>query len=357
MRSVLASAYLSPPVDYGPEIPVELAVLCNRATAQHADDRPRTALEFRRELASYLTHESSRELLVVANERLAELEARVAELAAATPAAVDNVASIAAACRFAFEQAIRQWAENEAGQAGLERCLALALRVEVARENLSAARSLLATMTRASAEERALVEELAALLVARVRDAQELAVARRDADFAVASPIRGRVLAGMLAVGVLLAVGALLGKVPAHDQVATVGSMVPVAMIFGIGAAGSWVFRKQLLVNRANRLLVAILLGEIVLSLLNRAAGVVAHEVLGVVMRTDMLLLAGTMFAAGMVFSRAWALYSVVLIVCAAVMQIWPTLTNPLFIASHMLALAVLAVGWRGGNAKQTLDV
>ena len=356
MRSVLASAYLSPPVDYAAGVPAELAALCNRATAQHAKDRPQTALEFRRELASYLTHESSRELLVVANERLVELEAGVAGLAETSAATLDDVASVAAECRFAFEQAIRQWAENEAAKVGLERCLALALRIEVARENLSAARSLLAAMASAS-EEQARVDELAARLGARVRDAEALAVARRDADFAVASPIRRRMLLGMLGVGVLLAVGALLGKVPPPDRVASIGSLVPVAMILGIGGALSWLFRKQLFVNRANRLLVTILLGEIVLSLLNRVAGVVAGELNGVVMRSDMLLLSGAMFASGVIFSRTWALFSVFLIVCTGVMQIWPVVTNPLFIVTHMMALVVIAVGWRGGDDTQPVDL
>ncbi len=356
MRSVLASAYLSPPVDYAAGVPAELAALCNRATAQHAKDRPQTALEFRRELASYLTHESSRELLVVANERLVELEAGVAGLAETSAATLDDVAPVAAECRFAFEQAIRQWAENEAAKVGLERCLALALRIEVARENLSAARSLLGAMASA-AEEQARVDELAARLGARVRDAEALAVARRDADFAVASPIRRRMLLGMLGVGVLLAVGALLGKVPPPDRVASIGSLVPVAMILGIGGALSWLFRKQLFVNRANRLLVTILLGEIVLSLLNRVAGVVAGELNGVVMRSDMLLLSGAMFASGVIFSRTWALFSVFLIVCTGVMQIWPVVTNPLFIVTHMMALVVIAVGWRGGDDTQPVDL
>jgi hypothetical protein len=138
--------------------------------------------------------------------------------------------------------------------------------------------------------------------------------------------------------------------------VATLGSMVPVAMILAIGGALSWFSRKQLLVNRANRLLVTILLGEIVLSLVNRFAGVVAGETHGVVMRTDMLLLAGTMFAAGVVFSRVWMVYSVVLIFCTGAMQIWPALTNPVFIITHMLALVVLAFGWRG-RGEQAIDL
>ncbi|MBL8743399.1 MAG: serine/threonine protein kinase [Myxococcales bacterium] len=358
MRSVLASAYASEPVVYGDDVPGELADLCNRATAARAADRPQTALDFRRELASYLTHESSMELLVIANERLAELDAGVLALGTAeSTEAADEVASVAAECRFAFEQAIRQWHENRAAQAGLERCLALALRVEVERENVSAARSLLGAMREVSAADRAAVDDLAAMLAARVRDAAALATARREADFAVASPIRWRMLAGMLAVGALLAVGAALGRVPPADQVATIGSMVPVTMILAIGGSLSWVFRKQLFVNRANRLLVTILLGEIVLSLVNRASGVIAGEIHGVVMRTDMLLLAGTMFAAGIVFSRTWALYSVFLIVCTGAMQIWPTLTNPLFIGTHMLALIVLAVGWRIRDEKQPVDL
>ena len=161
----------------------------------------------------------------------------------------------------------------------------------------------------------------------------------------------------MLGVGVLLAVGALLGKVPPPDRVASIGSLVPVAMILGIGGALSWLFRKQLFVNRANRLLVTILLGEIVLSLLNRVAGVVAGELNGVVMRSDMLLLSGAMFASGVIFSRTWALFSVFLIVCTGVMQIWPVVTNPLFIVTHMMALVVIAVGWRGGDDTQPVDL
>ena len=115
------------------------------------------------------------------------------------------------------------------------------------------------------------------------------------------------------------------------------------------GGSAAWVFRKQVFVNRVNRRLVAILLGEVALSFLQRCLAVYAGEELAVAMRADMLLLAGAMFAGGIVYSHLWSAFSVVLVLCGGAMALWPHATNGLFIGSHMAALVVLAIGWRGG--------
>ena len=78
LKVVLEAAWISAPVVYGADVPDELGALANRATAVDPAARPDGALAFRQAILDYLAHRSATSLAVVADERLAELEAALA---------------------------------------------------------------------------------------------------------------------------------------------------------------------------------------------------------------------------------------------------------------------------------------
>src|SRR4029077_11231932 len=68
---VLAAVHASHPYAYGPDVPAELAVICNKATSASPDARYSTALEFRRAIAGYLRHRGAIALSDSASARFA----------------------------------------------------------------------------------------------------------------------------------------------------------------------------------------------------------------------------------------------------------------------------------------------
>lgn len=349
LRSVLASALASTPVAYDDEVPEELARLCNRATHVSPTERPPTAAAFRAELASFLSHRSSVELARTTEARLDELKLDEQPLATRDRAELETLALKLAGCRVGFEHALDLWSENPRAASQRRRVLAHALALELRRENVAAARSLAKELgDEAGTRE---VEALEAVLAQRERDAGAFQRVRHETDFAVASPIRTRILFGMIGVGCAFGLTSLLaGQQPAGSP-SPFFTIVPPALIFTAGAIGAWMFRRRLFVNQANKRLVGIMLGEIFFSLVHRATAIAVGEEHGNVMRTDVFLLAGAIGAAGAFVSSRWVAFSFVLVAAACAMKLVPDRAFPIFVSAHLSALLVLAFGWKTSTA------
>ncbi|MCA8926057.1 MAG: serine/threonine protein kinase, partial [Planctomycetes bacterium] len=172
LRSLCYAAYKSEPVDYPPDVPEELATLCNRATHVDPAQRPASAAEFRLALERYLEHRSSNALAREASAGLASLRALLAEDAPDRA----RVAGLFAECRFGFAQALRAWPQNPVAREGLQACLTLVLERELAQGNLSLAEALLADLPQPAPElearvaaQRQAADAQAALLRERAR--------------------------------------------------------------------------------------------------------------------------------------------------------------------------------------------
>ncbi len=352
LRAVLSSALESSPVAYDETVPDDLATLCNRATHKDANQRPATAAAFRADLSSYLSHRSS-----VAIERAADAQLTAASLdepviAERPKADLEAIGVALPEGRVGFEQALKLWAENEAADRGLARVLAFTFEVELRRENVSAARTLATAL--ADPERQTRVTSLEAALERRTADAGAFRRATHDADLAIASPVRARILFGMAAVGCVFVLTALVGGQHAPSGPAPLFSILPPTVIFTAGAIGSWVFRKRLFVNLANKRLVGILLGELLASIAQRATGMALGEPLGTIMRTDVFLLAGVIAGAGVFVSSRWVGFAVLLVFAGCAMKVFPSFGFGIFILSHLTALLVLAWGWKRGDPQSS---
>lgn len=349
LRAVLTSALESAPVDYDEAVPVDLARLCNRTTHKDPSQRPASAAVFRTALADHLSHRSSVALERAASAQLASASLDEAAIEARQPSDLEDIAAVLTEARVGFEQALRLWPENEEASRRLSSVLGLAIGMELRRENIPAARTLANAL--GSEQMQARVRDLEWVLAQRARDAGAFQRVKHDGDFAVASPLRSKILVTMALVGCAFGLTtAIVGQQPSSGP-APFFSIVPPTFIFIAGATGAWVLRKKLFVNQANKRLVGILLGEILASIIQRTTGMILGEDHGTIMRTDVFLLAGAIAGAGVFVSARWVGFGVVLVAAGCAMKVFPSHGSAIFIFSHLSALFVLAVGWKDGGA------
>ena len=120
----LLHASRSPPFDYAPAVPPELAALANRACHLEPAQRPQTAKAFRDELGQYLRHREARALGVQGINRLAELETLLA-LERPDDEQRRRIERLLLEARFGLEQSLGQWANNDPARAALDRVEAI----------------------------------------------------------------------------------------------------------------------------------------------------------------------------------------------------------------------------------------
>ncbi len=123
---LLASAYLSDPITYGPRVPAELAELANRATARDPQQRPSSAAVFRQAIEDYLEHRHSTEIearATLAKDSLLALFARAQKGYTEGTQVGQNLRRDFLECRFGFRQALEIWPDNERAKQGLQQIL------------------------------------------------------------------------------------------------------------------------------------------------------------------------------------------------------------------------------------------
>lgn len=248
-HAVLMSAYKSEPVDYPPEVPVELAELCNRATHRDPDQRPQTALAFREALQAWERHRSSTDLTRVAIARVERMKAMIGE-PDANPRAVRELAGSA---RFGLREALNQWPENSAATSALMELLEHLVRWEIAHGVPDEAAHHLAKLGELGPAGRARHDALSAEVEDAARKARALARLGREMDLSVASGWR---VAFVLVIGLVGTVaGALLILGTWLDLV-----VLDHPLNFGLALSGAVAFttvlvvaRKRLMTNVANR--------------------------------------------------------------------------------------------------------
>jgi eukaryotic-like serine/threonine-protein kinase len=355
LRTVLVSAYQSKPFSYPPSVPEELADLCNRATARDAAQRPSSALEFHRALASYVAHTGSLALADAANERLTELEA-VLEAPSHDDA---RAARLAAECRFGYLMALREWPENPRAKIGLRAALERVLEMEIARENGPAARAALAELREAASPEAPEDERVSRRLVEgvrgveegyanRMRDREELAKVHHDQDVSVAARQRSILLAMIITLIITFAGSHALRRGASSGPSATSVSITVIGTItFTISLASVFLGRRWLLKNAVNRHFASGLIITLGLILLHRALGIVAGEQVSATLRGDMFIAAIGAAVFGVHGSHSWFIASGVMVAAAIGSGFFPPYTDLIFPAAAVVFFISVGIGWR----------
>ncbi|MFO0745509.1 MAG: hypothetical protein U1F43_07535 [Myxococcota bacterium] len=135
LRDLLLAAFASPPIEFGPGVPKELAAIANRAMARDPAERYPSAAAFRQALEGFRAHRSAARLTEDADRRLDALVARASVRAGVRASADDaELERLAGECRLAYDQALALWPESPEAQAGKARLLEHLRRDQAARD-------------------------------------------------------------------------------------------------------------------------------------------------------------------------------------------------------------------------------
>jgi serine/threonine-protein kinase len=263
--------------------PVELIAVVQKAMAHDPAARFGGVAELRAALEAFLEHRSSANLAMEAEESLSALRVEIAASTALAPgaAATSEVRSrlhhLFGECHFGFQAALRSWPENAAAREGLLRATSLLVIHELEKGDLESASILLRGLADPPAE-----------LAARVAAAEALARAEEERRRALErshNPEIGRRKRAVSALvfGVLLSIMPLLirqplaGTTPTHLKLA----LIPLGPLAVLAVLGLWM-RRTLFSTVLNRTFlgagVLSLIGQIVLHLVARAAGIPANQ-------------------------------------------------------------------------------
>jgi eukaryotic-like serine/threonine-protein kinase len=344
LPAVLLAAYESVPFGYPAEVPGDLAALANTATARDPAERIGSALAFRRALDTHRRHRGS---IALTRTAAALFRDASAKMGSSDAAALDRML---VECRFGFVSALREWPQNLEARDGLSECLELLARRELERDNLGGARALIEELREASAasagELSSLADALQLRLQARQADAERIAAAEHDRDLELGLRQRTWVFAGLVAVGVGITAWTFLvawrGAASSFRHSHTIAFA---SVILAVYVAGVAVFRRTLLANAANRMIVAIfglMFGTFLLHRLLAArlgASVVAT------LAIDQLVLGSILSAGGLAVPKLRAL-GVPWVVGAIVSALWPQSAVYTFGIASITTVAIVVVGW-----------
>ncbi len=308
MDSTLLLAAKSPPFQYEPNVPAELAAIANRATSVATEERPASAAELREMVADYLKHKASIALGHSAAERVAKLRELTSDADARGREGTQRDADILGAeAEFALQQALSQWPENP---------VARQARVD-----------------------------LDAVLAGRRSRAAELERLARDLDPSISSRQRAIGYAALVILGVGLSVRGVLDA-QAEDTPRTLflQSLAPLALIALAVAA----LRRQLLGTALNRRAVIAVLCVVAGVTVDRALGLVSGASPAEILVHDSLLAATVGFACATFLFRWLAWAALLMLVAAVVGAAAPDQAMRAFsLSSGAALLAGLVFAWR----------
>ncbi len=257
LLEVLDRAKAAAPARYPPAVPEELAAICNRACAAAPADRYPDAMALRSAIVEFLRHRSSVAASEAARRQLAHLRALVTgEETAADGAAVDGAAADLtlqvhrsySACRFGFEQALREWGDNRSASAGLQSTLELMIRFVLAEGNHRSAARLIAALPEPRPDLSRQAEAIAEAAAEQTAAAARLAELQRQSRFRGTDWGRSlvTVLNGTASAAVLLVLAAVMPGLHVQQAHALLFvSLSGAAIVIGIIP-----FRAYLLDNR-----------------------------------------------------------------------------------------------------------
>ncbi|MCC6620517.1 MAG: serine/threonine protein kinase [Deltaproteobacteria bacterium] len=295
------------PYAYEHGVPEELAAICTRATAARREDRFPSAAALREAVQSFIDHHTAFEML----ERARDLIDRVEAL----PRADASAPQAAELARLELHGALSAWPESALARAQLERLRRLQVGIELARKHGQAARAVLQTLESPEPALVAGVEALEAEERARREREDRDAALVRDLDLRTAARTRrwffGLLIVYALGLGVVFVIlRARSGE--DHTGLRHVGFSLASTTLFLIMFA---VARREVMVNRVNRVIMGIVGATFLFNLLHR---VVAYAYGGsprLTLTIDTLVMGVTMgIGALMISPRLWVVPAVCLV-------------------------------------------
>lgn len=248
LQDSLLSSLDSKPFHYDPHVPAELAQIANRATHRDPAQRYAGAGDLRKAIELFLGHESSRELVDQAEQRLSIWDAHLVAAKTPDPLLVQRLFGEA---RFALEQALREWKENLPARAALQRCLEKKFEHDLQRDDFENASLILEELGSERSDLHARLTELRERMERRKAELVQLRRLQGDRNLSVGRRTRSFIM-GITAfgTGAIPPLALLLGQTGLNGYnyfYATSALKLVLAIIIGYWARDS-LFKTQ--VNR-----------------------------------------------------------------------------------------------------------
>ena len=340
LREVLESVARSRPVDYGPDVPAELAAIMNRAMHLDPDERFPSAEALRNALREFAGHQASVQLTREAGERLDPL---IALLTGPVDGPPGRAHDLFGECRFGFQQALRLWPDNRAARRGLTRALLAMLEFEIRRENLPAAAALLAELQGDAGELGGKVGEMASRLRRAQREIAALRAFQRDHDLERGSRSRSyaaMVFAAASCVNLILFWLDRAGLVRWSERLYLAHGVGMLALV-GVVLLIFWPGLTQ---NQANRQVLYTLVGAGLIGMLFRGLVVVTGQPLKVSFALEYLFWGLGMCVISMFAERRLVVSGLCLFAGATAGALWPA--GVLFTSFLATATAMSWTAW-----------
>jgi tRNA A-37 threonylcarbamoyl transferase component Bud32 len=337
LLSVLHAVAFAEPPSYGDDVPPELAAITKRAMHRDRDQRFASAFELQRALERFLQHRAAAALLSAAQDRLHALERATTE----KDVAAAHVHTLFHECRFAFEQAAREWPDDEGAQAGRRRCLELMFRWEIAREDRDAAAALFEALESPPALATVLAE-LEERLAAAASERDRLSRLDQEMDFEVGGRQRTvalRIMAALLAVaavGVSSAVISGLAQPSVRLMVLTTAVGLSGALAIG------WRVRKALFANRINRQFVLTIAATAAIIVVHRLVGLSTGETIADLASADALIGATALVTLALTVRRVYLVGAILFTAASVVVKLLPEVSIVPMIGAATLTLATV---------------
>lgn len=349
LQAVLMAAARSLPHAYPPEIPTELAEICNKAMHVDSDKRFENVKAFADAISGYLEHRTSIELSDQAHLTLKNLRAQLKADAPPT-----DIVTSYSECRFGFQHALRTWPENKSAKQGLIECLHLKIKEEIKLGNVHAAQEIIDQLEQLGEPPSALE-----LLRKEVRTAQKhqakLERVFHDQDFTVSAKAKHLMTIGLILVWSGLPI---VFDIMDFDRTVTYGSYIN-GGIRGILAVGFFaiILRKSFAANAVNK--------KLILSLCVLTVCMLASRIVTWATQTpihDALLLEVPMYAC---FLACWAVHTRLWLVGVAalyfpaigLMFAFPRYDDWFLSSTNACVMIITSVTWAASKEKGPKDV
>jgi hypothetical protein len=334
LMEVLRAARRASPVDYPPELPADLASLCNDATSRDPAARPDSVEAFRARLVEHLRHRDSLALSGAAATSLHEA------LTSEPPWPRERWERAVMGARASFAEALARWPENRAAAGGLRRTFDALVRRALDDELPALARARYGAWPDADPSLGPLVEACEERAAARRSLTHRAEALSRDLDLTAVK--RGYALAmavlTTLAAGVTVAVLVLGGPTGTPPPVRAL--LVIDGAVLACGAGLIAVMRRRVLGNRLGARLAVVVLSALGSLLAADAVTLTLGGDIYAATPLRYLLLAvvfGTVSTQGL---RAFWVTASLCVATALGSAIWPSAMNALVAAGTALIAA-----------------
>jgi serine/threonine-protein kinase len=334
MVDVLLSARESRPLAYGPDVPAELAAVCNRATSRDPAQRFQSPDELREALDAFQRHRGSIELCDSGYAWLRRLRA-------AMDAREPNVHDRMLEALFRFRESLRVWPENMRAREGQRACAIAMIEYDIAQKNAARAEELLGQLPDPPAGLAASVADLRRKEREREEQAREAVQIRKQMDWSVASVQRASFFVAASVVSIVV------WRVVVRDQRENPHSISPVFLAIGMGGALAAMLLLTLLLRK--RLFATQVTGRLVIGVMtcagamtfSRAIHAIATARTAGIVSMDLTLAALGAALGGVLLARWLWIVAPVMAAGALASRLVPTEAGVIFFFCALLSLGV----------------